>query len=210
MRFNEIASVVPKSKTLADIGCDQGYISLYLLKDKRVEKLYACDISEKCLNKAKITLKNYLESGVAEARVCDGLDNLPEVETVLIAGMGGEEIIKILEKSQFLPDNLVLQPMKNVDKVRKTIVDMGYKILKDYVFYDKKFYDLIVAKKGKDKLTEREIVFGRTNVNEKGEAFLARIKKRLEQKKQYLKKAKLTNTKTDLEREIELLESILK
>ena len=62
-----------------------------------------------------------------------------------------------------MPESLVLQPMKNVDKLRKTLLSLGYAFKKDFMFKDVKFYDLMYVKKGADALTENEILFGRDN-----------------------------------------------
>ena len=93
--------------------------------------------------------------------------------------MGGEEIISIISSASRLPNSLVLQPMKNSEKVRENLVKLGFRIERDYTFIaDEKFYDLILAIKGKDCLTEDEILFGRTNLKEKPSAFIEKINKR--------------------------------
>ena len=182
-RIDEIFSIIPKSEIFADIGCDHGYIAKKMLDSGKCKKAIVSDISEKCLNKASVLLKNEIETKRAEAIVSDGFDDLPIVDTALIAGMGGEEIIKILlnaKNAQKLPETLILQPMKNAEKVRKVIVDLQYKIEKDYLFYVKdKYYILILVKRGQDSLTEDEIEFGRTNINEPSQDFLRYIKEEI-------------------------------
>ena len=182
-RIDEIFSIIPKSEIFADIGCDHGYIAKKMLDSGKCKKAIVSDISEKCLNKASELLKNETETKRAEAIVSDGFDALPIVDTALIAGMGGEEIIKILlnaKNAQKLPETLILQPMKNAEKVRKAIVDLQYKIEKDYLFYVKdKYYILILVKRGQDSLTEDEIEFGRTNINEPSQDFLRYIKEEI-------------------------------
>ena len=182
-RIDEIFSIIPKSEIFADIGCDHGYIAKKMLDSCKCKKAIVSDISEKCLNKASVLLKNEIETKRAEAIVSDGFDALPIVDTALIAGMGGEEIIKILlnaKNAQKLPETLILQPMKNAEKVRKAIVDLQYKIEKDYLFYVKdKYYILILVKRGQDSLTEDEIEFGRTNINEPSQDFLRYIKEEI-------------------------------
>ncbi len=180
-RINKIIELLPKSTTLADIGCDHGYVSLGALKSGKAKEVIFSDISKECLKKAQELLKDYVDSGVAFGVVSDGFKNLPPVDTAVIAGMGGEEIIKIISSVKILPDNFVLQPMKNVDKVRVCAVKLGYKILFDRVFFfDKKYYDYVVLTKGEDELTEDEITFGRTNIETKNEDFLSKLN---EQKK---------------------------
>ena len=93
--------------------------------------------------------------------------------------MGGELICEILKNADFLPDRLVLQPMKNTDKVRKTVIELGYKMLKDTTFKDVKYYDLLVCEKGEESYSDYEIEFGRDNLREKGEAFKEVVLKKL-------------------------------
>lgn len=175
-RIRRIFAELPRCKVFADIGCDHGLITKQMIEAKRCEKAIISDVSKECLKKAQTLLYEYIEKGVCSAVVSNGFDNIDSCDLALIAGMGGEEIIAILKKSAFLPQNLALQPMKNVDKVRVEVVKLGYRIDKDFVFKtDGKFYDMLVLSLGEDSLTEEEILFGRTNIYEKSPAFLERL-----------------------------------
>ena len=172
-RLQEIYSLLPNCKVFADVGCDHGYIAKAMLDGDKCQKVIISDISDKCLQKAKDLLAKELQTGVAEAIVSDGFDNLPYHDLALIAGMGGEEIVAILKKAKNLPEKLLLQPMKNTDKVRVCAVELGYKIITDYTFYSSKiYYDLILLEKGEDSLSLEEIEFGRTNLQKRPEAFI--------------------------------------
>lgn len=172
-RLEKIFSEIDPCHIFADVGCDHGYVSYAMLKSGKCKKAIITDVSEKCLDKARKLLSAYIEDGSAESYVSDGFDKITYCDLALIAGMGGEEVVKILSKSKFLPDKLCLQPMKNTPKLRSYLVLNGYKIDKDYVFYSgNKFYDLITVSKGKDVLTEDEIAFGRTNLKERSKDFI--------------------------------------
>lgn len=172
-RLQEIYSLLPNCKVFADVGCDHGYIAKAMLDGDKCQKVIISDISDKCLQKAKDLLAKELQSGVAEAIVSDGFDNLPYHDLALIAGMGGEEIVAILKKAKNPPEKLLLQPMKNTDKVRVCAVELGYKIITDYTFYSSKiYYDLILLEKGEDSLSLEEIEFGRTNLQKRPQAFI--------------------------------------
>ena len=175
-RFEEIAKNVIKSQVIADVGCDHGYVSEKILNKGLASTLIISDVSAKCLNKAEILLDKYVKQGIVKPIVSDGFEKYTIYpDQAIIAGMGGEETIKIL--GVYKPSRLVLQPMKNVDKLRVFLVENGYKILKDYTFFGAgKFYDIIVATNGKDTLTENEIKFGRTNLLEKSEDFINKWK----------------------------------
>jgi tRNA (adenine22-N1)-methyltransferase len=150
-------------KRFADVGCDHGYVARAMLETGKAERVIVSDISAPSLKKAQTLLEPYGQR--VKAVVCDGLALVDDdCDQVLIAGMGGEEIISILSSSHFLPKRLVLQPMKNADKLRKSLLSCGYRIIKDYIFRDDKFYVLIVAERGEDSYSEDEIFFGRDNL----------------------------------------------
>lgn len=186
-RVEEIVSHVVNSDICADVGCDHGYIGQTILKTGRAKKVIFTDVSSKCLKKAEELVDNDIRLGKAKAVVCDGLTGVTdEVDTVVIAGMGGEEIIKIL--SECLPrlrvKTLVLQPMKNSDKLRAYLLDGGFSLIRDYTFMDAgKYYDLIKAQKTDDKIkpySVDELLFGRENLLVKGADFISRCKKEIE------------------------------
>ena len=94
-------------------------------------------IEHKTSNKAKETIQKYSVQEQIELRLCNGLERIEkqEIDDIVIAGMGGEEICSILESATFLPKTLVLQPMKNADKVRKCALKLGYKFEKETLFF---------------------------------------------------------------------------
>ncbi len=174
-RLEEIFSALKPCKVFADIGCDHGYVAKAMLDGGKCQKAVVSDISAKCLEKARLLLSEYIDDGRAESVVSNGFENVTGCDQALIAGMGGEEIIGIIDRANELPETLVLQPMKNVDKVRLRAVKAGYRIEKDYCFIaEKKYYDLIILTRGEDTLSQEEIEFGRTNIIECPTAFLER------------------------------------
>ena len=94
--------------------------------------------------------------------------------------MGGEEIVRILERG-YLPEKFVLQPMKNSEKVRRFLTGRGCSITLDYTFEDGKFYDLIAGEAPSSKsaaadYTDWELRFGRDNLRSPSPAFLKWIR----------------------------------
>ena len=167
-RLEKIYAKIPSCEVFADIGCDHGYMAKAMIDGGKCKKVIISDVSENCLKKAQFLLKDYLLNGVAESVVSDGFDRVGHCDCALIAGMGGEEICSIIEKAKNadnLPENLVLQPMKNCEKVRVCALANGYAFFNDFVFKSAgKFYNLMVLKKGEDTLSDDEILFGRDNV----------------------------------------------
>ncbi len=204
-RLNELFGLITPCNLFADVGCDHGFISEIVLKNQMANKVIISDISKKSLLKAEILLKDYGNKVVSV--VSDGFKSYTEVPNqAVIAGMGGEEIIKILTNSNFLPNRLILNPMKNVDKVRRCLIKNGYKILKDYCIFDGKFYDLILCEKGEDYYTEKEYIFGRDNLKSKSHDFIEKLKF---YKKYYTQAIKNGATDGDLKEKLAQIEGVL-
>lgn len=174
-RLETLLSLIPQCEIFADIGCDHGYIANAMLLRHKCEWVIVSDMSAECLKKAETLLsQNFPDKFTAV--VSDGFDNVGFADCALIAGMGGDIISEIVSSAKNLPEQLVLQPMKNTEKVRRTVIGSGYKILRDYTFRDGKFYDVLVACKGDGEFyTDMEYAFGRDNLKEKGDDFVAMI-----------------------------------
>ncbi len=174
-RLDILFNLIGEGEVFADVGCDHGYIAEMVIKSGKYKRVILSDISAKSLEKAINLLSSYGDK--VKFVVTDGFSGYDEVpDEAIIAGMGGEEIVKILS-GKILPNKLVLAPQKNTYKVRKTLLDGGYKILKDFTFYSQgKFYDAIKAEKGVDSYTPDELIFGRDNVREKPEGFIKKIR----------------------------------
>ena len=172
-RLEVIYSELLPAKTFADVGCDHGYIAEAMLFSGKCERVIISDISKSSLKKAEDLLKEKYGERVVSV-VADGFDGLPYFDEALIAGMGGEEIVKIVSGAKFLPETLAVQPMKNADKVRKVLIKSGYKLIKDYIFKaEGKFYEFVLAVKGEEErpYSDLEIAYGRGNLAYKSEDF---------------------------------------
>lgn len=162
-RLEKICMHLRAVPVLADVGCDHGYCAKYALENGLCERVYITDVSRESLRKAEALLAEEIAAGRCKSVCCDGLDGVPEqCDSVLIAGMGGEEIIHILRT---LPAHFVLQPMKNAEKVRRYLVERGAKILTDITFFAGKYYHLIAGEgRGGDTYSPLEFAFGRDNL----------------------------------------------
>lgn len=206
-RLEKIFSAIPNCKTFADIGCDHGYLAKAVLDSNKCEFAVVSDISKKCLEKAETLLYKQIQQGRVKAVVSNGFEKVGAVDLALIAGMGGMEIISILKNAQDLPEQLVLQPMKNAPELRKVLLELGYAFVSDSVFYaEDKYYNLIVVKKGKDNLTDQEIQFGRTNLIELGQDFKRMLKVQIAEYQKVLKGNLSGVAREQLEKKITELE----
>lgn len=150
IRMKMIAGLCRKCGVLADIGCDHAYISIYLAENGLADKVYAMDLRPGPLERAAANIETAGLAGRVSTVLSDGLENLPEpADTVIISGMGGILICKILsEGSEKLSktERLILQPQSDRTQVRKMLADMGY-IIEDEAdcFDDGKYYQAILA-----------------------------------------------------------------
>lgn len=177
-RLREICSLLKGGRVLADVGCDHGYCASYALRSGLYEKVYISDVSAGSLKKAEALLCAEIKEGKCIPVLADGMHGLNEdVDTLLIAGLGGEEIVRILREG-FLPENFVLQPMKNAEKVRGYLVGRNAKIERDYTFLaDGYYYDVLAGKnEGGSSYSAREIEFGKENLLLCGDAFLGKLR----------------------------------
>lgn len=151
MRLQAVADMVTEGKRVADIGCDHGYVSIYLCKEKRCPKVIAMDVKKGPLERARVNIDRYGLADYIEIRLSDGTSALEkgEVDTLLLSGMGGRLTIKILEQGlkrlgQF--SELILQPQSEIFLVRAFLRQQGIEIVdENMVLEDGKFYPMIKA-----------------------------------------------------------------
>lgn len=168
-RLRTIVDLVPEVETVLDVGCDHGLVPYELLKNNKIDKVICSDISKPSLSKAKRLLE--IDYPNSKFVVSDGLKDIKDsFDFCIIAGMGGLLISDIIQDRRI--DKALLQPMNNIDVLRKELIKLGFKIILDKVIFDEKFYNIIIIEKGKDNLTEKEVIFGRTNLIERHEDFL--------------------------------------
>ena len=194
-RIRQICSHLQRGKIFADVGCDHGYCAEYALKNALFEKVYISDISAGSLKKAEELLCDFVRARQCIPVLADGMQGLPDdVDTLLIAGLGGEEIIKILREG-YLPKRFIFQPMKNAEKLRRFLVESGCAITADYTFGEGYFYDLIVGEKtGGSCYSEKEILFGRENLSSPTRSFYHKLKEEKKKLVGYLKEGKMNES----------------
>ncbi len=207
-RIEAVCSFLSKARVFADIGCDHGYCTAYMLDNGLCERAYISDISKKSLQKAETLLAPYIQEGRCVPVVADGFKGLKEpCDLVLIAGMGGEVILRIL--SDGLPERFVLQPMHNADKVRK-FLSGRVAFLKDETFrVGRKYYDILVLGRGTEALSPLEIRFGKGNVNSPSEDFIRLARSEAKKTRAYLEQCKEEAALRQIEEKLREWEELL-
>lgn len=167
-RLSAIATLVNEGKGLVDVGTDHGYLPAYLAASGYKGALFASDINEGPLHSARRTAA---ESGQKERicfLLCDGLSLCPpeEIDTIVIAGMGGDMIVKILDEAEWCMDpryHLILQPMTKAEVLRYWLVYNEFAIESETIVEDGgTLYQIISSRFGEcTSLTDAELFTGK-------------------------------------------------
>lgn len=162
-RLRMIASLVPPSDTVCDIGTDHGYVAIYLAKKGIAKKVIAADIKKGPLMQADKNIAAFDVSDKVETRLSDGFSAIGqnEADTCIIAGMGGETIAQILENEKGC-SHYVLQMQTAHKHLRKYLSENGYVIEREEISREgNKMYTAMLVKKGEPyPLTEIEMEIG--------------------------------------------------
>ena len=151
LRLRTIADMVPPADTLADIGCDHGYLIIYLVETGRIRRGIAADVRPGPLSRAESHIREAGLQDRIETRLSDGFCQFRpgEADSAVIAGMGGRLICRILEESREVTarlQSMVLSPHSEPETVRRVLCQMGFAIRDErFVQEDGKTYPVILA-----------------------------------------------------------------
>lgn len=150
-RLRLCADFVRNNSKLADIGTDHAYLPVWLCRIGRCTSAVAADINPEPLKRGAKTISDAGLCDTVAARLSNGLENIgaDEVDDVVIAGMGGELIAKIMADCSFAQDSskhFILQPMTKSEELVKWLCENGYEILKqDCCVAANKCYTVLLA-----------------------------------------------------------------
>ncbi|MBE5827598.1 MAG: SAM-dependent methyltransferase [Butyrivibrio sp.] len=139
-------------RCVADVGCDHGYVSVYLVQSSIAKSAIAMDVRSGPLAMAKGNVESFGLSDSVETRLSNGLEKLnpKEADALVIAGMGGKLMISILEKKSLSELGIryaVLQPQSDIYEFRQFLRDNGFIVVDErIVFEDGKYYFPIKVK----------------------------------------------------------------
>lgn len=153
-RLSAVASMVTKGNRLVDVGCDHGYLPLYLYLNKKIPSAIAMDVRPGPLSRAREHIAEYGLEKYIETRLSDGLLALSpgEGDTLTIAGMGGPLMERILTAKEEVRESfreLILQPQSDIPHFRRFLGEIGWEIVEEeIVLEDGKFYPMMKAVRG--------------------------------------------------------------
>lgn len=150
-RLEMVASFVPRGSSVADIGTDHGYVPIELVRRGTASGAIAMDVRHGPLMRAKAHVKEAGLEAFIEVRLSDGLKRLEpgEADCVIIAGMGGDLMIHIMEEGHRLWKDMkywVLSPQSHQEKVRRFLLEHSFTIRRDRMLKeDGKFYTVLAV-----------------------------------------------------------------
>lgn len=159
-RLAALAAFVPQGTRVADIGTDHAYVPIELVQKSIAISAIAADVHIGPYQAAKDNIEALGLSNKISVRFGDGLSVLSpgEVDTVVIAGMGGGTIIEILNSNPKITralSRLILQPMIATGLVRRWLNTNEWKIVDEALIQeDGKLYEIVVAEHGVTLTTE--------------------------------------------------------
>lgn len=168
-RLRVVADMVKPGNAVADIGCDHGYLSVWLVREHKAGIAIAMDLREGPLNSAKENIRFFHQEKKIETRLSDGMDELKpgEADRIVIAGMGGILMSDILERGRECVRRalqMVLQPQSDQDLVRKKVHELGFRITDEKsCFEDGKYYVAFSCEPGTEEqpYNAAEYLYGR-------------------------------------------------
>jgi len=175
-RLKMIGDLVEANSFCLDVGCDHALLDIYLVKRNTNIKAIASDIKSGPLDQAKKNIKReHLEKEI-ETRLGDGLSTYSdEINTVIISGMGGRNIIGICKNDLKIfkkVDTYIISPNNYQIDVRKFFTKNGYYIDDEKLVKDSNFiYNIFIFKKGKKKYSKKDYFMGPILLQNKDKLF---------------------------------------
>ena len=152
-RLAAAASWVPQGARLCDVGTDHAALPIWLTREGRLASALATDIRPGPLDRARRSVERYGCGDSVALRLCDGLSSVSpeEADTVTICGMGGNLIRSILEAAPWTREGteLILQPQKSQDELRRWLSKQNYRVLSERVLWEEgHWYTLLQVRGG--------------------------------------------------------------
>ena len=164
-RLLTIASLINKKDNVIDIGCDHGYLSIYLKEKLNLKNILATDIKQSALNSAISNIAKYNLQNQIKIALSNGLCDIDtsNYNCLIIAGMGTSTILNILKDQSKLKSitKIIIQSNNDLAKLREQMSINGYMITNEKVIIEQqKYYVIIEFKKGKIKYKKEDLIYG--------------------------------------------------
>lgn len=148
-RMLALTKLLTPGYVTCDVGCDHGFVSIYLVQKQLAPKVFAMDVRSGPLSRAEEHIREYGLEAQIETRLSDGLHALKpgEAQAMICAGMGGKLMMKILEEGMdrvLSMEELILQPQSDLKLFRQFLREKGLIIRQEDMIYEEgKFYPMM-------------------------------------------------------------------
>ena len=214
-RLKAVAALVSPGLVLADVGCDHGYIPIYLIQKGQIPRAIAMDINQGPLLRAMEHIREWGLETYIETRLSDGLEALEpgEAQCLVIAVMGGPLMERILTQgAPVLKDmkELILQPQSEIGHFRQFLAENDYRIIEeDMIEEDGKYYPMMKAVQGNMNYTKKaEYLYGKKLLEKRHPVLKEFLEKEDRASRELLDKLIQVETSSAQKRKEELLEKI--
>ena len=183
-RLKIIHDMVPKS-VVADIGSDHGKLMIALVQSGTVEKGFAVENKEGPFERLRSNLIRYRVNNKITPLFSDGIKDITrDVATIVIAGMGGQTIVKILKahpEKLVRVQTIIIDAHTAVPFARKEICQMGFAIADEKIVKeDDIFYEIIkFVRADKAIISDEDLEFGPILRQEKSATFKEKYQNRI-------------------------------
>ena len=145
-RLETIIERMPASGCLADIGCDHAYVAIEAVRRGKAARALACDVRKGPLQQAAEHILCAGLAGKIETRLSDGLEKVApgEADTVVVAGMGGPLMERILQGRLADFGHFVLSPQSEIPHFRRFLLTEGMQIDEETMLIDEGKYYVIL------------------------------------------------------------------
>lgn len=168
-RLETIIERMPASGCLADIGCDHAYVAIEAVRRGKAARALACDVRKGPLQQAAEHILCAGLAGKIETRLSDGLEKVApgEADSVIIAGMGGPLMERILQGRLADFGHFVLSPQSEIPHFRRFLLAEGMQIDEETMLIDEgKYYVIFNVSQRADAssdpmyVTEEDFLYG--------------------------------------------------
>lgn len=166
-RLLTIAKMVRLDGKICDVGTDHALLPCYLYQ-QGASDIIASDVNDGPLESAAATIKQYGAEKAVRVVKSDGLRAVPPCDDVIIAGMGGELIARIVTECTFINENtrFILQPMTKAQILRRGLYENGFEIIEERTAQSAgKIYTVMLVKYTgiKSGISDEFAFFGKNN-----------------------------------------------
>ena len=180
-RLMDIINLIDYGKNVIDVGTDHGLVPLYLAKNNISSNILATDISAPSLKKLEDQLDDDL-SKIIKTKVTDGFKGIEKEDNqiAIIAGMGGNTIVDIIDASIEFAQNLdymILESNIATEKLRLFLYNNNFEIMRDFLSFENgKYYDILKVKYGnKKEMKISDIYYGFENIENKSQLLVKKL-----------------------------------